>query len=160
MRVLIVLTIFCSFASCDESRVFEENSDIENKIWIADSILNFDIDIQESKETYNLYINIRNSVSYPYENIYLTYYLKDTLGNQLESELVNFNLFDPKTGRPLGDGLGDIFDHQFLVLDNYKFQKPGRYVLQLQQYMRMDSLPEILSAGIRVDKKAADKQDQ
>ena len=65
---------------------------------------------------------------------------------------MNYNLFDPKTGEPFGNGLGDVFDHQFLLLENYKFERPGPYNFKLQQYMRMDSLPEVLSAGIRVEK--------
>ncbi len=143
-------------ASCDESRVYETNIDINNKIWLADSIIRHDFEIKDIKETYNLYVNIRNTVGYPYENIYLTYYLKDTANNELRKDLINFNLFDPKTGKPYGDGLGDLFDHQFMVLKDLSFDRPGPYVFELQQYMRMDSLPEIMSVGLRVEKNMAE----
>ena len=151
MRLVLAAIIFTFLISCDDSRVYEENLDVENKIWIADSVKTFQFNIKDPNKKYNLYFNLRNTVSYPYENIYVTYMLRDTLDNQLSEELINFNLFDPKTGEPFGAGLGDVFDHQLPILDNYKFDHTGPYVFQLQQYMRMDSLPEIISAGLRVE---------
>jgi gliding motility-associated lipoprotein GldH len=145
LLILILLT------ACDQPRVYEQNIDIGNKIWVADSLLSFQFDPKDISKNYNLYFNIRNTAAYPFENIYVTYYLKDTLGNELKKKLINYNLFDPKTGKPFGSGLGDVFDHQFLILENYKFERPGPYVFQLQQYMRRDSLPEIMSAGLRVE---------
>lgn len=151
MRLVLVVVIFTFLISCDDARVYEENLDITNKIWIADSTKTFQFNIKDADMKYNLYFNLRNTVSYPYENIYVTYTLKDTLENQLKQELINFNLFDPKTGEPFGSGLGDVFDHQLPILNNYKFDHTGPYVFQLQQYMRLDSLPEIISAGLRIE---------
>ena len=133
-------------------RLYETNTELPDKFWVADSVLAFDFEVTDSNIAYNLYINIRNTVSYPFENIYVTYYLKDSLQNELGTDLVNYDLFDPKTGQPYGDGLGDIFDHQFLLLKNHRFDLAGVYTFELQQYMRMDTLPEILAAGIRVEK--------
>jgi gliding motility-associated lipoprotein GldH len=152
MRGVLAVVFFTFLISCDDSRVFEENLDIENKIWIADSAKRFQFSVKDTDKRYNLYFNLRNTVSYPYENIYVTYTLRDTLNNQLKKELINFNLFDPKTGKPFGSGLGDVFDHQLPILNNYKFDHSGPFVFQLQQYMRMDSLPEVISAGLRVER--------
>lgn len=151
MRYLYYLLFIIILASCDDSRIFEDNTDIDNKIWIADSTVSFQFNVPDLKENYNLYFNVRNTASYPFENIYIRYQLSDTLNNQLKNELLNYNLFDPKTGEPYGSGLGDVFDHQLILLKDYKFERPGPYVLEFKQYMRMDSLPEILSTGIRVE---------
>lgn len=151
MRLVLAVVLFNFLISCDDARVYEENLDVANKIWIADSAKTFQFNIKDADKRYNLYFNLRNTVAYPYENIYVTYTLRDTLDNQLKKELVNFHLFDPKTGEPFGSGLGDVFDHQLPILNNYKFDHTGPYVFHLQQYMRMDSLPEIISAGLRVE---------
>ena len=63
---------------------------------------------------------------------------------------------DAKTGKPQGKGLGDIYTHQFDLLKNYTFQKPGSYQIKLKQYMRQDPLPEINSVGIRVEEVSAE----
>ena len=62
-------------------------------------------------------------------------------------------LMDAKTGRPLGSGIGDIYDHQFELLHDLKFNAAGTYKIILKQYMRKDPLPGILAVGIRVEKK-------
>lgn len=150
MRFIILFVACFTVFGCDDNRIFEKNKDLSNKVWLADSIVQFTFDIKDISKPYDLYFNVRNSVSYPYENIYITYYLKDTANSELRSELLNFNLFDPKTGQPYGDGLGDVFDHQFRIIENYRFNRPGLHIMELKQYMRMDSLPEVLSAGILV----------
>lgn len=55
-------------------------------------------------------------------------------------------------GRPLGNGLGDIWDNKILFKHNVRFQKPGVYEFILNQAMRMDSLPMIIDAGISIEK--------
>jgi gliding motility-associated lipoprotein GldH len=153
MRIILIFFISCSFlfVACDDQRIVEKNVDFKNKIWLSDSLVTLPFEITDTQKNYNIYFNLRNTVSYPYENIYITYYLKDTANVELEKNLVNYNLFDTKSGKPFGSGLGDVFDHQFLLLENFEFSKPGLYVLQVQQYMRMDSLTEVVSAGTRVE---------
>ena len=103
-------------------------------------------------ESYNILLNVRNGLQFPHSNIYVKYFLVDDQNNQIESELRNFELFHSKTGYPLGNGAGDIFESQFLLLKNYSFADTGTYLMNVQQYMRYDSLPEIYSVGIRVEK--------
>ncbi|GAA0891458.1 hypothetical protein GCM10009122_11370 [Fulvivirga kasyanovii] len=148
---IILLFLISGLTACDSNRIYEENIDLENKTWIADSSLTFQFQIKNQDKKYNLYYNLRNSVSYPFQNIYVNYTLEDTLGNKIATELVNKDLFHPKTGKPYGDGLGDIFDHQFPLLEDYEFEQAGTYRLKLEQFMRRDSLPEILSVGVRVE---------
>jgi gliding motility-associated lipoprotein GldH len=62
-------------------------------------------------------------------------------------------LFDAKTGKPFGkSGIGDLYDHQFLLLQDYQFITAGKYHLELEQFMRQDTLPGILAVGVRVEK--------
>ncbi len=135
----------------DDSRIYEKNVDFSGKYWDIDTVPEFEFIIQDTAKAYNIYWNVRNTVSYPFRNLYLTYYMEDTLGNQVSSNLHDMTLFDPVTGKPYGSGSGDIFDHQFLALPDQKFEKTGKYKIKLKQYMRMDSLPEVLSVGIRVE---------
>ena len=123
-------------------------------LWLADSTAEFVFEVKNSETEYNLYYNIRNSLSYPYHNLYIRHTLEDSLGNMLGSALQNMDLFDPVTGRPLGEGLGDIFDHRILAVSNQKFPKSGWYRFKMQQFMRQDSLPLILSVGLRVEIKS------
>lgn len=148
---MAVALITCLFMACDESRIFEQNADIHEKTWNVDSIKSFSFKIENPGRSYDLYYNFRNTRAYPYRNLYVQYTLEDSLGNKLDSGLHNINLFDPKTGEPFGSGLGDIYDHQVLALEDYIFKNPGWYRFKIQQYMRIDNLPEITSVGLRVE---------
>lgn len=153
-KLAIYLTALFSAGlfACDSQRLYENNKDFDSQVWMKDSIPSFRFEIKEPQQEYNFYYNIRNSVGYPYQNLYVTYYLEDTLGREIKSGLHNMTLFDPKTGEPRGNGLGDIFDHQILALPRYKFDSAGVYDFRIEHYMRNDSLPEILSVGLRVER--------
>ncbi len=137
--------------SCDENRVYEKNVDFPNQRWAVDSIPSFEFEISDAGKPYNIYWNVRNTVAYPYRNLYVTYYIEDTAGRRLTADLHNMLLFEPKTGKPYGSGLGDIFSHQFMALPNFKFDREGVYRIRLEQYMRTDTLPEVVSVGTRVE---------
>jgi gliding motility-associated lipoprotein GldH len=151
-QLTYVFAMVLLLIACDSSRVYELNNEFENRIWIADSTQNFAFNITDSTSAYNLYYNLRNSASYPFRNIYVRYSLKDSSGNVLQTDLVNGQLFESISGKPLGEGLGDVFDHQFSILEEYSFPGTGLYTIELNQYMRRDTLPEILAVGVRVEK--------
>lgn len=138
--------------SCDPNRVYEDNANLHNGIWRADSAKFFHFRIDNPNLEYNIYFNVRNGIEFPHSNLYIKYILQDSIGHPLEEELKNVQLFQPKSGYPLGSGTGDLFEHQFNLLKNYHFSSAGKYYLGVEQFMRYDSLPEIYSVGIRIEK--------
>lgn len=150
-RLFFPILTITFLAACDEGRVYEENVDFTNKKWVVDTVPSFEFEIEDPSKPYNIYWNVRNTVAYPYRNLYLTYYIEDTTGRRITTDLHNMLLFEPKTGKPYGSGLGDIFSHQFMALPDYKFDQAGVYRVRLEQYMRTDTLPEIVSVGMRVE---------
>lgn len=157
MRVIILLFLCIGISSCDSTRLFEENTDFEERIWVSAEHPTFVVNVLDHNQLYTIKVNFRNSLEYPKANLYYRFTLTDSLGGMMEEKLMTNFLFDEKTGEPFGSsGLGDIFDHQFPVLENYKFNYSGVYEIQLEQFMRMDTLPGILSAGVRVEKTVGD----
>lgn len=152
MRYLSVIILFLFFATaCDSNRVYEDYNDLEEAFWHLDSVQTFSFQIEDTSQAYNLNATFRNASSYPFYNLYFQYTLTDSSGNVLRQQLKEVDLFDPKTGEPNGSGLGDLFDHSFVLEEDYKFQSAGEYVLAFEQYMRRDTLPFILSVGARVE---------
>ena len=151
MRIIVLLTILALLNSCDDSRVFEKNHDFAERQWLVKDKPSFEFTVADN-QPYNLYCNLRSSVSYPYSRIFLNYTLKDAKGAELEKKLVYTFLFDEKTGEPLGSsGLGDIYDRQLLLLKDYSFKQAGTYSIQFEQFMRTDSLQGVLAVGLRVE---------
>ncbi|MBT1701964.1 gliding motility lipoprotein GldH [Chryseosolibacter indicus] len=150
--ILITLFTVTLLASCDKNRVYDKNEDFDNGLWPTAVKPSFEFEIKENVP-YNIYGNIRNSVSYPFSRLFITYYLEDSTGNVLNKKLIEHTLFDPKTGKPEGtSGLGDIYDHRVPMINNYQFPYTGKYRLRLEQFMRTDSLQGILAAGVRIEK--------
>jgi len=153
MRFFVLLAFLVLFLqACDEQRVYEDSQDFRERAWNVTDMPHFEFAIKDPGSKYNLYCIIRNSLDYPYARLFVRYALRDSAGTELQSKLVSEFLFDQKTGQPLGrSGLGDVFDHQFLLLNNYEFKGPGKYKLDLEQFMRLDTLQGILSVGVRVE---------
>ncbi len=146
---LLSITILMLFAQCDSNRVMENFSNLSG-FWHKDSVVAFSFDIEDLEKTYNLKAEFSNRFTYPYHNLYFNYRL--TSGDSvLEKELKEIILFDPKTGKPNGAGAGNLFSHEIYLLQNYTFGAMGEYRIELEQFMRMDSLPDIERIGARVE---------
>jgi gliding motility-associated lipoprotein GldH len=140
-RIFAYLLII-SLLSCDSDAVFKDHTEIEEGLWYVKNEPAFTFEITDASKTYNIYYLVRNSISYPYYNLYLKRFLlndKKKVVNEALNELI---LMDERTGKPLGDGLGDLFDHKIVALKN---------TFKVQQYMRQDPLPAILSMGVSVE---------
>jgi gliding motility-associated lipoprotein GldH len=141
------------FIACDDSRVYEKNEDFDDRAWVDTVKPEFEFQITDTLQRYNIYCNIRNSVSYPYSRLFVTYYLQDSAGKVQQTKLIDHLLFDPKTGEPHGtSGLGDIYDHRALMIQSHRFPYIGKHKIRLEQFMRADTLSGIMAVGIRVER--------
>ncbi|WP_400193628.1 gliding motility lipoprotein GldH [Hymenobacter sp. B81] len=148
------LALLLPLAACDPARVYETNTDLPDYSWSVQNKPAFEFQIEDTTQVYDVYFNVRNASAYGYYNLYAKHTLTDPQGRVRSQLLHHMILMDPKTGEPLGDGTGDIFDHQFLALPKQRFGTAGTYRIVLEQYMRQDVLPGIMAVGVRVAKAA------
>jgi len=150
---LIVGLIVGSFlVSCDRNRVYEDFSDFDQKFWHQDSVVTFQFAIDNVEQPYMLKTLFRNGRAYPYHNMYYQYTLRNDKDSVLSKELKQIFLFDPKTGEPNGGGIGSTYDQSQVVVEKFTFPAAGMYSVAIQQYMRLDTLPDVLSVGWRVER--------
>lgn len=152
MRKLLFPGLIFLLAACDPNVVFNDNVDIDGGKWFVKQIPSFGFDIPDASARYNVYYNLRNGRAYPYYNLYLTRYLFDAKGKLLSKNLDQLFLADATTGKPLGTGLGDLYDHKVLALKAHQFSAAGRYTLKIEQYMRQNPLPDVYSVGVTVER--------
>ena len=97
-----------------------------------------------------MYLNIRNAGFYGFSNLFL---FVNTIipGGETLRDTVEITLAAPD-GKWLGEGLGDIYDNRYLFRKDFKFPKTGEYRIELIQAMRVNPLPGIMDAGIRIEK--------
>ena len=153
------LSSFCAAAGllglltgCDPDRVFEQNIDFENYAWDVQQKPAFTFAIQDTAARYDVYFNVRHTSGYGFYNLYAKHTLVGPGGTLGTPKLHQMVLMDPKTGEPKGNGSGDIYDLQLLALPQQRFAKAGNYTLTLEQYMRLNQLPNLMAMGVRVAK--------
>lgn len=151
MRNLTIAAILLvSTCSCDPDRIYEKNIRIPDGIWNVDHAVSFELMVEDTISSCNLYINIRNTSMYPYSNLHLRIRTTAPSGDSVE-ERFEVVLADEK-GKWQGSGLGDIWDIQKLYKQNVRFAQKGKYLIEYRQDMRPDNLPFIMDVGLRVEK--------
>ena len=153
IRKILLLFFTCSLffiVSCDPSRVFEENKKLDDNNWDKDNALTFIVNINDTIHNHNVYINVRNAGFYNFSNIFLFINTRFPDG-QMKRDTFECILASPD-GEWLGDGSGDIWDNRILFKENVRFPVTGEYRFELIQAMRINPLPGIMDAGIRIEK--------
>ena len=150
MRIFTIAIIAIIAVACNNGVVYDGYHDIPDGVWKVDSLASFDFEIEDNTKGYDLSYNVRYAVEYPYYNIYVTYYLVDSTESIVAEELQNLSLFDKKTGEPLGSGVGDLFDREIPIFENYMFESTGKHSFKVKQFMRMEELPGIMAFGLKV----------
>jgi gliding motility-associated lipoprotein GldH len=139
----ICLILF--FCSCDNSQyLLRESISIENETWIVDNQLPFYFTATDTQKIYKIGFNIRYTNDYPMQNIYV--FLHTVFPNGMRAhDTIDIDLFSPE-GQPLGKG------KKFIELQKYfsrvQFPMTGQYTMSLEQAMRTDTLPGIISMGL------------
>jgi gliding motility-associated lipoprotein GldH len=149
-NLFVVILFTTTLISCDSKRLYEENQVIPNQVWNNNNKMVFGVNVTDTINPCNVYINVRNASDYPYSNLYLFLETRYPNGNYSKDTLEC--LLADETGKWLGDGSGDIWDNQILFKKNVTFKKAGKYYFSLEQAMRTPNLPQILDVGLRIEK--------
>jgi len=144
----LVLPLF--LLSCDPNRLYEENRAVDNCIWKSSERLSFEVAIPDTVLRYNVYLNVRNAMEYPYSNLYL--FLQTVFPDgRIARDTIECTLAD-YDGRWLGSGVGSVKFNRFLLQNGVTFRQKGIYRFELEQAMRVNELKGIQDIGLRIEK--------
>lgn len=156
--ILLLANILIFFPSCEKNRIYERNIPIKKYSWDSEFIPSYTIDIRDTSVLYNFYVNVRHSEGYPYRNIWLlvtTQFPDETkIFKRIEVMLAN------DEGKWFGNGVGNIWDYSSLIQEDAFFNIPGSYNFSIEQNMRLDPLPGIMSIGVRIENTSFQKYAQ
>ncbi|WP_439483907.1 gliding motility lipoprotein GldH [Cyclobacterium plantarum] len=145
--ILYFLGMLFLLSGCNGDRLYESFEDFPNQSWLVSDTVSFSLDSLPPDVSKMLSVGIRYNDSYEYHNLYLRYLLRDSLNNVMLDSLVNLQLFDSKSGQPLGSGFGNrrtLYD----TLPANQLATPAR--VEFIQYMRKDTLTGIESVGLKI----------
>jgi gliding motility-associated lipoprotein GldH len=148
---LYCLMVFTCLA-CEDHLVYRNKHQLPHHVWPVTAVQRFDFYITDPRQAYKIILLVDNRLTYPYQNLFIACGLKGSEGELLQTLLKDCQLFESKTGKPLGKGWRRTKKHEFILLPAYQFQQPGNYQLELTQFMRADELIGIEAIGIQVSK--------
>ncbi len=134
LRSFYIFLIFVSLISCSESLVKTDFHSTNNGVWAKDSILSFSFSEIDTIEKHNMFINVRNDNSFPYNNLFLITELNYP-GGETITDTLEYEMALPD-GTWLGKGYGSIKESKLWYKENIVFSESGVYTLNVSHAMR------------------------
>lgn len=148
MRNIWWLISFILFFSCKLSTEVNETTVIPDRKWEYSNILKFEITDIDTLASYDLYLRVRHDKKYEFSNLFLKIHEKQEL--QIDSSYRIELTLAEKDGRWIGKNSGDLYMHEYLLKDDFRFQDTTTYSIEVEQNMRENPLPHMADVGIRL----------
>lgn len=146
----LVLIVLLLLLSCSPGKVYEKHFKMDNLAWNRFNTVTFEVGIEDTGAAYDIYIAIRHITDMPYPEIDV-YFFFSTPGGETRSRSITIPIKD-KEGRNLGDGLGELWDVQYLAWEGFTFNEPGTCTFEISSAMSQLDLFGVLEVGLIVRK--------
>jgi gliding motility-associated lipoprotein GldH len=148
--LLLIFTSLILLSSCNSNVMFTETLDMADKNWELMNIPVFDVPVDDTLTSFDVFFTIRTGSSYPFRNIFFFVTTTAPDGDIL-SDTLQYFLADEK-GKWYGKGFGDIHELKLPFRSNVYFPMKGTYQFRIQHGMRIEDLKGVYDVGLRVEK--------
>ena len=148
-RLLSFILCCILLPACVNKNTYTDFHSFKNGEWDKDSICHFEVNISDTINPHQIFIETRNSNLYPYQNIWLFIELKTPSGN-IRNDTIGFDLADD-FGKWLGKGI-NIYKLERPYEESFIFRQSGIYTFSIRQGMRDKVLKGITEIGVKVTK--------
>lgn len=138
-------------AGCIHIDTFEKQATIPNQKWFYNYKPSFTFTINDTTSTYNLYVVLRHTDLYRYNNIWLRIGSKAP-GDSMHFQNINLLLAEDNKSWE-GTGMDDVYEVRKIISPGpVSFRKSGEYTFTIGQIMRENPLEYVLNVGLRLEK--------
>lgn len=102
--------------------------------WGQDEVVEFQIPQLDSLRNYNMFLNIRNTNEYKFNNIFLIVSINFPHGKTI-TDTLEYRMANPD-GTWMGYGLGDVKENKLWFKEGVRFFEDGEYSVTVEQAMR------------------------
>lgn len=150
-KFFVISFVSLFFASCIKIDLYEKQATIPSQEWLYTNVPQFTFHINDTTSLYNVYVILRHTDLYKYNNIWLRIGLK-TPSDSFSYQNVNLVLANDAKGWE-GTGMDDIYEvRKSISAAPFSFKTAGDYTFSIGQIMRESPLKNILNVGVRVEK--------
>jgi gliding motility-associated lipoprotein GldH len=147
--ILLLLGLSILFG-CEDKTLMNETKSFSNLGWPMNEKVNFPFLIKDTNQTFELAVAIRQSNDYPFHNCYFLSKIYNSKGQVIKQGLAEAYFYHPKTLKSISKNAGSIIGHKYIIFKEMKFSEKGKYTIQIEQYMRKDTLKGIVSVGASI----------
>ena len=150
-KIFLISLLSLFFASCIKIDLYEKQAAIPSQQWFYTNVPQFTFHINDTTSLYNVYVILRHTDLYEYNNIWLRIGLK-TPSDSFNYQNVNLSLATDAKGWE-GTGMDDIYEvRKSISASPFSFKSSGDYTFSIAQIMRENPLDHILNVGLRIEK--------
>lgn len=134
LKKVLFLALSCVLlVSCSEKDVFFKLKSTTGS-WHKDSIVEFNFETRDTVTVFNMFLHIRNTESYKYNNLFVITSLYYPMG-KVEVDTLEYYMAYPD-GRLMGEGMGSLKYNKLWYREGYRFTEPGEYKITIRHAMR------------------------
>lgn len=119
--------------SCNSNTTFSNNKSLSG-VWNKDDVVKFDLPQLDSLKTYNLFVNLRNTNDYKYNNVFLIVAMNFPHG-KIVTDTLEYKMASPD-GTWLGNGIGSIKENKLWYKEQVSFKEEGNYSVSIMHAIR------------------------
>ncbi len=143
-----VVLLFCMCA-CHNNSAFEQYQPTSPTAWDMNQPAHFEVNMSDTVGRYNVILHIRNTDSYPYQNIWVFTH-STAPDSTIAIDTLSCYLAD-NHGRWINKSFLSEHNMSLLYMSNIRFPKIGTYTFDIAHGMRDSLLQGISRIGITIE---------
>lgn len=137
-RLVLIAVLLCVILgilqSCGPKYIHNDLQKVNDQGWDYAEVLKFPFTLNDTSISYDLILEVDHSDEFKSQNLYVRIHTIQPSA-RLEQAIVSLSLAD-QTGRWLGKCRGHQCRVDIMLQENFKITTPGRYRIEIEQYMR------------------------
>lgn len=147
---LIIVAFALLLASCDGTVYYSQYADVNEDGWKSTDSVCFDVTVEDTTHLFDLLVEVRNTVDYPYSNLFL--FVNSTFPDgSVARDTMELPLTDP-AGKWLGKHSGRYVDTRYRLRGQpVRFPMKGNYHFAITNGNRETPVKDLVHVGFLVE---------
>ena len=148
--VALLPLLLVMLQGCDKHVYFTDERDVDETGWnMADAAV-FDVDVDDTLQVFDFYIDVRNSVHFPKANVF--FFINTTFPDgSVAYDTLECPLADVE-GHWYGRRTGRYVDSRYVFRRHVIFPRTGLYRFEILHGMRDTNVVGMKSVGLRIER--------
>lgn len=148
--VALLPLLLVMLQGCDKHVYFTDEHDVDETGWnMADAAV-FDVDVDDTLQVFDFYIDVRNSVHFPKANVF--FFINTTFPDgSVAYDTLECPLADVE-GHWYGRRTGRYVDSRYVFRRHVIFPRTGLYRFEILHGMRDTNVVGMKSVGLRIER--------